>query len=120
MTTYFLVGGGAAVGAILRYDVTKLIKRYALSRFPFATLVINLLAALILGILASHFGTDANAYLLLGTGACGGFSTFSTMSYEALLLQQEKYGRLALLYLGCSLIGGIICVVIGLTIGHLF
>ncbi|MFD1318458.1 fluoride efflux transporter FluC [Loigolactobacillus zhaoyuanensis] len=120
MTPYFLVGGGAAIGAILRYDATKLIKRHTNGRFPVATLVINLLAALILGGLASHLGTGANTYLLLGTGVCGGFSTFSTMSYEALLLQQKKYGRLAFLYLSCSLIGGLICVLLGLTIGQYF
>lgn len=120
MTPYLLVGGGAAVGAIVRYDMTKLIKRYALGRFPVATLIINLLAALILGILASHFGTGVDSYLLLGTGFCGGLSTFSTMSYETLILLQEKYNVLALLYLVLSLVAGLICVALGLIIGRTF
>ncbi|MFD0896292.1 fluoride efflux transporter FluC [Loigolactobacillus binensis] len=118
--TYLLVGGGAALGAILRYDVTKLIKRYVLGRFPFATLTINLLAALLLGFLASHLGTTNDFYFLLGTGVCGGFSTFSTMSYETVLLQQQRYTGLAWLYLVCSLVGGIGCALIGLSLGSLF
>lgn len=118
MTTYLLVGLGAAVGAILRYDITKAIKNRISGYFPLATLLINLSGAFILGVFAGMFVSSSNQYLLLGTGLCGGFTTFSTMSYETAILFREKRGGLALIYQAISISAGLLFVAGGFFLTH--
>lgn len=113
--TYLLVSLGAAVGAILRYDGTKLIKKHWQTTFPWATLAINVLGALLLGLVAATYTTAGSGYALLGTGLCGGFTTFSTMSFETAKLLQNKRWGLAISYLLISTVAGLAAVALGLT-----
>lgn len=108
MISGVLVGGGAALGAIARYDTTKWIKQQRASTFPVATLLINWLGALILGVVASHFNTTTGWYALLGIGFCGGFTTFSTLSLETVVLIKQHYYRLAFYYVFATYVGGCI------------
>ena len=95
--TLLAVGGGA--GANARYWLGHYIAEWQLRRFervefPWATLLINVSGSVVLGFVAAawlHHPDPArrNWYLLLGTGFCGGFTTFSTFSYEALKLMQD-------------------------------
>ena len=92
--------------------------RYGLSRWAISagkeimwgTLGANVLACLLLGYLA--YGASQESYspttrLLLATGFCGGFSTFSTFSLEAFSLLQSGRTGLAALYVGLSLVLGL-------------
>ena len=80
------VGAGGALGAVARYLVglVPLLHRGA---FPLPTLLINLVGAVAIGLVAAAGGRTAlspTALLFLQVGLCGGFTTFSTFSLEAL------------------------------------
>lgn len=107
MKQILLVALGGAVGAVCRYGLSLL---PISAKFPWGTLAANLAGALIIGFLAglaaqrSNFPPELN--LLLKTGFCGGFTTFSTFSLETVsLLQQHRYlaggGYVALSLAGC-------------------
>ena len=107
---FVFVGGG--VGSVLRFAVAKYLAAYSV-HFPIATLCANVLACLLLGIVAGSAGRGAvseSARLLLIVGICGGFSTFSTFSGETLqLLQTGRYGIAALYVCGSlgACVGGV-------------
>ena len=90
MKPFLLVALGGGAGAVCRYALTLL---PISSRFPFATLIANALGALIIGFLAGCAiqldSFPANLNLLLKTGFCGGFTTFSTFSLETVTLWQQ-------------------------------
>ena len=100
-----LVGCGAMLGAGARYGVSNLVKKYVLVTFPIATLAINLLGCFLMGILLAQ-GWGTTAWLLLGVGVLGGFTTFSTfMNEAAMLINTRRWWRLAV-YLLVSYVGG--------------
>ncbi|KRM93217.1 hypothetical protein FC56_GL000882 [Lentilactobacillus senioris DSM 24302 = JCM 17472] len=110
-----LVGGGAMVGASARYGISNLVKKYILITFPVATLVINLLGCFLMGLLLAQ-GWGDSIWLLLGVGALGGFTTFSTfMNEAAMLINARSWGRL-LAYLVISYVGGWSLLWLGLQI----
>jgi CrcB protein len=97
---------GSAAGGISRYLLGLFIQQRAGVSFPIGTLVINITGSLLLGFLLrwTLSTSDASPEIraLLTTGFCGGYTTFSTFSYEtAALLEDGRYGR-ALLYVGLS------------------
>lgn len=99
-----LVGFGGAIGAILRYAIGTAFNGKS---FPYATLLINFLGSLIIGYILSYtfknIASKETCSLLLATGFCGGFTTFSAFSWEQLqMLQQGKIGT-ALFYAFVSL-----------------
>ena len=106
---FIFVGLGGAIGAILRYSIGLIPINMS---FPLKTLLINILGSFLIGLFAgffSSFNVSKNLRLLLETGLCGGFTTFSTFSLENInLLENKQYGE-AILYmglsLGCSLLG---------------
>jgi len=113
---YVFIGGG--VGAVLRYLISVGWKAYCVGQegavtFPWPTLIANVLGCLMIGIFYAHsssWGLSPNARLLLTTGLCGGFTTFSTFSYEALnLLRTGMYCSFAL-YATLSFILGLLAV----------
>ena len=76
------LGGG--VGSVCRYGLAGLINEKT-HAFPMGTLVVNVLGCIVIGVLARQFlnmQSDAMARATLMTGFCGGFTTFSTFSYE--------------------------------------
>src|SRR5579871_4865893 len=87
---YLSVAVGGALGCISRYFVTMLVQQRAGSGFPVATLLINVTGSLLLGFLMRYalqsavIGPESRA--MLTTGFCGGYTTFSTFSYETALL----------------------------------
>ncbi|QQE78799.1 CrcB family protein [Alicyclobacillus sp. SO9] len=113
-----VVGVGATAGSVLRYGIGSLTVRISQSDFPWGTWVVNVFGALLLGLIFRNLGTvsaDVNWWLLLGTGFCGGFTTFSTMSAESLHLAR-KSKRKAFIYLGSSLLAGCFVVWVSLIL----
>lgn len=85
MTTFasaHLVGAGGAVGALLRYYLILQIER---EDFPVGTLAVNVLGSFAFGLL-TFAGVGGDLMLLVGTGACGSFTTFSSFSFETVRL----------------------------------
>ena len=84
-----LVGFGGAVGAILRFTVTRSL---AGREFPVGTLTVNALGTFVLGFV-TFVGLGGGALLAVGTGACGSFTTFSSFSFETVELWEEGKRR---------------------------
>ena len=92
------LAGGA--GALSRFLVDGVISARRPSPFPQATLLINVLGSLVLGVLTGLvlFHDVADGWrVVLGTGFCGGFTTFSTTSFTSVRLAQERLPALAAL-----------------------
>lgn len=111
-----LVGAGSFIGGAARYLVSLVMKN-AGNGFPWATLLVNLAGCFLIGLLWGIFSRSAtegsNWALFLTVGFCGGFTTFSTFSKEALLMLQSGnlWGFAA--YIGISVIAGIALVALG-------
>ncbi len=108
MSLYAWVAIGSAAGGVLRVALGALIQQRAGSTFPVGTLAINLSGALLLGFLLRYsLGTPAvspDVRALLTSGFCGGYTTFSTFSYEtAALIEDGDYHRAAW-YVGLSVV----------------
>jgi fluoride exporter len=83
---------GGMVGAPVRFLVDRAVQRRHDGVFPWGTFVINTTGSFVLGALgaaAVHHGLGTDLSLLLGTGVCGGFTTFSTFSYETVRLMED-------------------------------
>jgi len=106
MSLYAWVALGSAIGGVLRFALGALIQQRLGATFPLGTLAINLSGSLLLGFLLRYsLGTPAvspDVRAFLTTGVCGGFTTFSTFSYEtAALIEDGDYHRAAW-YVGLS------------------
>ncbi|UTY40495.1 fluoride efflux transporter CrcB [Allocoprobacillus halotolerans] len=113
MDKFLWVGLGGALGAILRYSISLLPMK---SSFPILTFITNLIGAFIIGMVVGLFEKhylSSQLNLFLKTGVCGGFTTFSTFSLEALSLFENGKFILAILYIFMSVGGCIIGVYIG-------
>lgn len=108
MKDLLLVGIGGFAGSIFRYKMGLLISAKTTSSFPWGTFCVNLIGAFLIGLLlSSTLKSQQAAMLLLATGFCGGFTTFSTFALENLKLLQSGQWMLFLTYMLFSLVGGI-------------
>jgi len=108
------LGGG--FGAWLRFVASRLIQS---GSFPYATLTINIVGSFAMGLLAGWLarqGGNESVRLLLGVGVLGGFTTFSAFSLEVVTLAQRGALGAAALYVGASLAGGIVGLIVGMAI----
>ncbi|MEN7549251.1 fluoride efflux transporter CrcB [Rapidithrix thailandica] len=117
MTKLFVIFLGGGLGSMFRYLVSKLINEQFVWGFPLGTFTVNVLGCFFIGlILASlekYESLEAEWGLMLATGFCGGFTTFSTFALENnTLLQQKAYG-LFVAYVLASLILGVVSVFFG-------
>ncbi|MGN1138704.1 MAG: fluoride efflux transporter CrcB [Ruminococcus sp.] len=109
------VGLGGFAGAVLRFLVSSIPIK---SSFPVLTLVINILAAVMIGFFTGLFsqtvGLNANLRRFLTTGVCGGFSTFSTFSSELVTLYKSGHLIMAVAY---GVLSVVLCVA-GVVLGE--
>jgi CrcB protein len=115
--TVVLVVLGAAVGAPLRYITDRLLQGRHDSRFPWGTFMANMIGSAVLGFVyalpASH-----SVQLLIGTGFCGALTTYSTFSYETLMLVKSGARTMALLNVIASVLAGFGAAYFGMAIAQ--
>ncbi len=120
MERYLLVALGGALGALGRYLLGGWIQAALGPGFPWSTLLINALGSFLIGLvvrLSLEGALSGEARLFLAMGLLGGFTTFSTFSYETLALLQDGEVLWAGFYALGSLALGLVLVFLGYTLG---
>lgn len=114
------LGGGT--GSVLRYCVQLMLhERIVPYSFPWATFTVNILGSFLIGLfytLSARFNLSTEIRLLLTTGLCGGFTTFSTFSNDGLIMIKQGFYGMFFLYTLLSILLGIIAAFAGGAIGR--
>jgi CrcB protein len=120
---YLVIGIGGVLGANARYLVTGWAANKFGTVFPYGTFIINMSGAIVLGFLMAFLQDRAfihpNYRLFFATGFCGAYTTFSTFTYESLVLIQNGSFLLAFSNLLGSLVVGMIGVFLGFVLGRM-
>jgi len=106
---------GGSLGALARWSIEE-VMAFEPGGWPFATLTVNVVGALLIGVLASMTRLkDGPRWLrpMAITGFLGGFTTFSAFAVESSLLLDEGRPTAALAYIGTTLLGGLVAVRLG-------
>lgn len=122
MTLPVLVALAAAAGAGCRYVLDIVIQRSHGSGLPWATFVINVSGSFALGLvtgLASHHGLGAHVTTVLGTGLLGGYTTWSTFTWETFALAEQGRRAAAAANVVGSLAVGLGAAALGLAVALL-
>lgn len=123
MVTVIAVFICGALGAITRYQLDGFIQNRVRGAMPVGTLIINVVGSLVLGILVGlrlRHGLSDTIELAVGTGFCGGFTTFSSLMYESTQLAQEGAYRQAMQILSLNMILGGFVAALGLAATGVF
>ncbi|MCB0305134.1 MAG: fluoride efflux transporter CrcB [Calditrichaeota bacterium] len=122
MGKYLAIGLGGCCGALLRYWISgRVYAAFAGSDFPSGTLAVNLIGSFVLGLiagLADHYIIHPNLRLFLTIGLLGAFTTFSTFSYETVMLMQVNSFYKAFLNVFVSVLVGLMAAFLGLLAGR--
>ena len=120
LRSILLVAMGGALGSAGRFVLSRLLQEGAQTAFPLATFVVNMVGCFVIGLV---YGLSArgNAMgdgtkLLLTTGFCGGFTTFSTFCHEGVALMRGGSHGLTLVYAMGSVAVGFVAVWMGLWV----
>lgn len=120
---WLLVAAGGALGGALRYAVSGWIAGRVGETFPWGTLVVNASGAFLLGLLMGSpllgDGPSNGAWLLLGVGVIGSYTTVSSLSLQALSLAKDGQLRSAAAYVALSLLTGLAAGALGWWLGGL-
>lgn len=120
MKTILLIGSGGFLGSVARYGLQHLMHKVIPSVFPFGTLLVNIVGCFIIGLIYGSLGKSnwltEDWKLFLAIGICGGFTTFSSFSYENIKLLQDGHALQALLYIAASVIIGLAMTYIGVLL----
>jgi fluoride exporter len=113
---------GSAIGGMSRYVIGGLVQRLLDTTFPAGTLLINVTGSFLLGAIL-RYGVETptltpEVRAFLTVGVCGGYTTFSTFSYEAVtLLEDGEWGR-AGMYIGLSFLLSIAATFLGFALAR--
>jgi|SRR4051794_37157719 fluoride exporter len=113
---------GSALGGVARYLLGGLMQRMFDTTFPIGTLLINISGSLLLGAIMRYaietptLSPDLRAFLTIGL--CGGYTTFSTFSYETVSLLKDGEWTRAGLYVVASVALALLCTVLGFVLAR--
>ena len=128
MLSYLYVALGSAAGGVARWSIGNWVQRLAGGAppavFPVGTLVVNATGSFVLGVLAMVIarpdagGRAELARLLLGVGFCGGYTTFSTFSFDTVALLETRGWTVAAANVMASVAAGLAGVAAGMLVGR--
>lgn len=104
---------GGCAGTLARAGVVEAVPPHA-GHWPWATFLVNVAGAALLGWIASRRGPADHVRQLVGTGFCGALTTFSTMQLEVLRMLDVSRVGLALLYVSGSVVAGLLAATVGI------
>jgi len=111
-----------ATGTLARYGLDGWIQYRVGARFPAGTLAINLLGCLLLGVIGefslNHISVPPDWRIGLTIGLMGGFTTFSTFGWDTVRMLNDGEWIKAVVYVGASVLGGIVCMIAGMRLGN--
>lgn len=120
MKLVFIIGLGGGMGSMLRYLVQAFISRHMPIAFPWGTFLVNCSGCFLIGVLyalsAKYAWMTVEWRMLLITGLCGGYTTFSSYSYESISLFKQGAYSYFLLYTLLSVVLGLLATVGGAAI----
>jgi CrcB protein len=115
----WLVALGGALGSVSRFLLGPALQRAFNATFPVGTLFINILGSLILGFVmrltVEGVNVTPEARAFIAIGFCGGFTTFSTFTYEAMRLLEDGEGSRAALYILASVLLSLAAAFLGIV-----
>ncbi|WP_344057286.1 fluoride efflux transporter CrcB [Terrabacter lapilli] len=123
MMLLLALGGG--LGAVTRFVVDAVVARRNPFRVPLGTMLINITGSLVLGLVTGLLVADsagsasATVRAVLGTGFCGGYTTFSTASVETVRLWVAEGRSTGARYAAVTLVGSLVAAAVGLGLAHL-
>ena len=120
LKSMLMTGLGGFFGTCTRFLVGRLAQYLFTSPFPYGTFVVNVVGCFLIGI---FFGLAERTQLIssglnlfLITGFCGGFTTFSSFSHDTLVLMENRHWGYVALYVGVSVVLGIVMVWLGRSV----
>jgi len=125
MKNIFLVGLGGAIGSIARYLLSCFIQIIFSKQFPYSTLTVNIIGSLLIGFLAAilanyfnRFDEMLKSFLIIGF--LGGFTTFSSFSYDTVTLFTNHQYNYAIINILTNVLFCLIATFSGVYLGKLF
>jgi CrcB protein len=123
LAAFLAVGAGGALGSMLRYAVTLVIVERLGPGFPWHTAAINVVGSFAIGAIAAYVQASAGLPPLMSAftmvGILGGFTTFSTFSYDTMTLISDGAAGLALAYCAGSVLLGVLAAFAGMGLARL-
>lgn len=114
LKSILMVGMGGFIGTVARFLIARYFQFNVNSAFPWSTFIVNIVGCLLIGIIygLSEKGNmwSPDVRLFLTVGICGGFTTFSTFSYDSFLMVQEQDWFRFALYTSLSIFIGLMAV----------
>jgi fluoride exporter len=120
MKIIFIIAAGSGIGGVLRYGMQSLVYKFYPFSFPLGTFSVNLIGCFLIGVFVglAEKGNilSPETRLFLITGICGGFTTFSTFSYDNIALIKSGEWLYFILYLTGSVVLGILATYLGIML----
>ncbi len=116
-----LIAAGGSVGAVARFVVDGTVRARLATKAPVGTMLINVTGSFLLGLLYGLVVSDGAPSLLMaaaGTGFCGGYTTFSTASFETVRLVQRGAYRTALSSMAITLGAALVAAWLGIALAR--
>ena len=121
--TLLIIGLGGFLGSVTRYTIYHYFSQSIQTDFPWGTFVANLIGCLMIGVIFGWISNgnslDRNLVFFLSVGFCGALTTFSTFSYENVLMLQRGKVLLLIFYSGLSYTLGLLMTWLGLSLPRL-